>query len=171
MTQPSYVPIGEADQVRPAYRLRTPGDWRQNRVAELLAPEQPHGRGMGVQGPDQGYALLLAHRLFEDRLTLTPGITAEDALVGCAGVASARAALFGRAPVAKDLELALVLFGFLGAAPPDLVAWRSPLFQAAALHYEQQRRIVAFVPESTLRLAPDRLRAQPATWRHLLLVD
>ena len=44
MTQPSYVPIGEADQVRPAYRLRTPADWRQDRVAELLSPVHPHGR-------------------------------------------------------------------------------------------------------------------------------
>ena len=33
MTQPSYVPIVDADQVRPAYRLRTPADWRQDRVA------------------------------------------------------------------------------------------------------------------------------------------
>ena len=77
---------------------------------------------------------------FEDRLELTGGITAEDALVGCAAVASRRAALFGRAPVAKDIELALVLFGFLGGAPDDLVAWRAPLFQAAAHHYHQQRR-------------------------------
>ena len=140
MTQPSFVPIVEADQVRPAYRLQTPLDWRQGRVAELRGPGPPAGRELGVPGPDQGYALLVAHELFEERLELSAGITAEDALVGCAAVASARAALFGRAPVGKDVELALVLFGFLGERPPDLVAWRTPLFQAAAHHYRQQRR-------------------------------
>jgi hypothetical protein len=158
MTQPSYVPIGEADQVRPAYRLRTPAVWRQDRVAEL-------------PGPDQGYALLVAHELFADRLQLSPGITVEDALVGSAAVASARAALFGRAPVGKDVELALVLFGLLGAAPPELIAFRAPLFQAAAHHYRQQRRIVEAVPESTLRLTPDLVRARLADWRSLVLAD
>jgi len=171
MTQPSYVPIGEADQVRPAYRLRTPLDWRQDRVAELLTPVHPRGRDLGVPGPDQGYGLLVAHELFADRLELSPGITSEDALVGCAAVAGARSALFGRAPVGKDVELALVLFGFLGDTPSDLVAWRSPLFQAAAHHYRQQRRIVEAVPESTLRLTPDQVRSQLTDWRTLVITD
>jgi hypothetical protein len=169
MTQPSYVPIGEADQVRPSYRLRTPPDWRQNRVAELRSSHHPRGRDLGVPGPDQGYALLIAHTLFADRLALSPGITAEDALVGAAAVAGARAALFGRAPVGKDVELALVLFGFLGDAPPELVAWRAPLFQAAAHHYRQQRRIVESVPEPTLRLTPDQVRERRADWRSLVV--
>ncbi|MHB8681663.1 MAG: hypothetical protein ACYDA2_06180 [Acidimicrobiales bacterium] len=168
MTQPSYVPIVDADQVRPAYRLATPGQWRAERVADHRTPGQPHGKDMGVPGPDQGYALLLAHRLFEERLDLVPGVTAEDALVGAAAVAGARAALFGRAPVARDVEMALVLFGFLGDAPDDLVAWRTPLFQAAAHHYEQQRRIVEQVPEPTLRLTPEQVHAQLGNWRALL---
>jgi hypothetical protein len=171
MTQPSYVPIGEADQVRPAYRLQTPADWRQDRVAELLSPVHPKGRDLGVPGPDQGYALLVAHELFADRIELTAGITTEDALVGGAAVAGSRSALFGRAPVGKDVELALVLFGFLGSAPPDLVIWRAPLFQAAAHHYRQQRRIVETVPESTLRLTPDQVREQITDWRGLVILD
>jgi hypothetical protein len=172
MTQPSFVPIVSSDQVRPAYRLSTPADWRQTRVAEVRGPEHPKGRVLGVPGPDQGYALLVAHQLFEEQLVLTPGITAEDALVGCAEVASARAALFGRAPVAKDIELALLLFGFLGDGdvPADLVAWRAPLFQAAAHHYQQQRAIVASVPEETLRLMPGDVRGRGAEWRQLLHV-
>ena len=168
MTQPSYVPIGEADQVRPAYRLKTPADWRQNRVAELLTPDHPRGSHFGVPGPDQGYALLVAHELFADRLELTPGITTEDGLVGAAAVGSARAALFGRAPVGKDVELALILFGFLGGAPEDLIDRRAPLFQAAAHHYGQQRRIVEAVPEATLRLTPDEVRGRLSDWRELI---
>lgn len=168
MTQPSFVPIVEADQVRPAYRLRTPADWRAERVADLRTPGQPRGRAFGVPGPDQGYALLLAHRLFEERLRLTPGITADDALTGAAAVAGSRAALFGRAPVARDVEMALVLFGFLADAPEDLVAWRAPLFQAASHHYELQRRIVESVPEPTLRLTPEQVHARRSEWRALL---
>ncbi|HMK63452.1 MAG TPA: hypothetical protein VK386_07520 [Acidimicrobiales bacterium] len=168
MTQPSYVPIVDVDQVRPAYRLRTPTDWRTARVAEIALPGHPKGRELGVPGPDQGYVLLLGQRLFESRLVLAPGIGAEDALVGCAQVASARAALFGRAPVAKDLELALELFGFLGEAPADLVEWRRGLFVAAAHHYGQQRRIADAVPEDTLRLTPAQVRAQRSAWRTLV---
>lgn len=168
MTQPSYVPIVEADQVRPAYRLRTPLPWKPDRVADLKTPGQPKGKEMGVPGPDQGYALLLAHRLFADRLELSGGVTADDALVAASAVASARAARFGRAPVAKDVEMALVLFGFLGSGPDDLVAWRTGLFRGAAHHYEQQRRIVDAVPEETLCLGPDDVRARLGEWRTLV---
>jgi hypothetical protein len=168
MTQPSYVPIVEADQVRPAYRLPTPLPWKPDRVADLRSPGQPKGREMGIPGPDQGYALLLAHRLFPGRLELSAGVTADDALVGASAVASARAAHFGRAPVAKDVEMALVLFGFLGSAPEDLVALRTGLFRGAAHHYELQRRIVDAVPEDTLRLGPDEVRARLGEWRTLV---
>ena len=165
------MPIVDADQVRPAYRLRTPADWRASRVGEIVAPEHPHGRHLGIPGPDQGYALLIAHSLFEDRLALTHGISAEDVLVGCAQVGSARAALFGRAPVGKDVELALELFGFLGEAPGDLATWRAPLFGAAAHHYDQQRRIVEVVPPATLRLSPAEVHARHDEWRFLLDVS
>lgn len=168
MTQPSYVPIVEADQVRAAYRLRTPLPWKSDRVADHRTPGQPKGREMGVPGPDQGYALLLAHRMFTGRLELSGGVTADDALVGASAVASARAARFGRAPVAKDVEMALVLFGFLGAVPDDLVAWRTGLFRGAAHHYEQQRRIVDAVPGDTLGLGPDDVRARLGEWRALV---
>ena len=168
MTQPSYVPIVDADQVRPAYQLRTPLPWRADRVADLRGPGQPRGKEMGVPGPDQGYALLLAHRLFEERLQLSSGVTAEDALQGATEVASARAALFGRAPVASDVEMALVLFGFLGDAPEDLVAWRTSLFRGAAHHYEQRRRIVECVPEETLRMKPKQVHFEMGQWRILV---
>jgi hypothetical protein len=168
MSQPSYVPIVESDQVRPAYRLRTPAQWRQRRVAELIAPEWPRGGAMGRPGPDAGYALLLAHELFADRVQTSEGIGVEDALAGCAVVAGARAAAFGRAPVAKDVELALVLFGFLGGAPADLIAWRTPRFQALAHHYDGQRRLAASVPETTLRLDSAAVRARLGEWRSLV---
>jgi hypothetical protein len=168
MTQPSFAPVPEADQVRPSLRLKTPEDWRATRVAELRGPVQPHGAQFGVPGPDQGYALKLGDDLFADRLELVPGETTSDAIYGCAMVASARASLFGRAPVAPDLDMALTLFGYLGGAPQDLIEWRVPRFQSVAHHYEEQRQLVGTVPETTLRMSALAIRERLAQWQELL---
>ena len=118
MTQPNFVPIVETDQVRPSYRLRTPPDWRGPVVRR--AP-----RARGVPGPRArgararpGLRLAAGHALFEDRLELTAAITAEDALVGCCGGGEPPAPLFGRAPVAKDIELAWSSSASWVAPPP-----------------------------------------------------
>lgn len=167
MAQPDHVPLKEADRVRPVDRLPTPAAWTADRPADLRGAAQPSGRLLGTQGPDQGYALTLARR-FVDRVVLGPGERAEDAVAGCLGVALKRAALFGRAPVVFDYELALGLFGFLGEAPGDLLEWRRPLFQAAAHDYEAQRRISDLVPEATLRLPPGEIRDRLSDWRSLV---
>jgi len=171
MTQPSFAPVPNADRVRPSLRLRTPSEWRANRVAELRGPQDPQGPSEGRPGPDQGYALKLGHDLFAGRLELTPGEHAEDAVYGCAMVASSRSAMFGRAPVAPDLEMALTLFGFLGGAPQDLIVWRIPHFGSVAHHYDEQRKLVAAVPEFTLKMTAETVRAQLSEWRNLLKPD
>lgn len=168
MAQPSYVPIIEPDQVRASYRLGTPVDWRADRPADLTRAEQPRGRSLGVPGPDQGYAHLLAHQVFSDRVVLDEGESLEDVLEGATAVATARAALFGRAPVAKDIELALTVFGYLGGGPSDLIAWRRTRFQGAAHHYESGRALVHLVPESTLRMTAEGVRARLNDWRSLI---
>jgi hypothetical protein len=170
MSQPAYAPIPADDVVRPAYRLPTPRDWRADRVGEIKLPEHPTGPELGVPGPDQGYALLVAEELFSDRLELSPGITKKDALHGCSAVACARAARLGRAPIGKDVELALVLFGFLGGAPSDLVEWRGPLFQGVSHDYQCQRKIVDSVAPDTFRLTPDQVRERVSDWRSLLVL-
>ena len=83
MTQPSFVPITEADVVRPARELSVPTSWTANRPADLRIPYRPRGVGHGSPGPDQGFALRLAKR-FADRLHLTPGENVEDVEVGVA---------------------------------------------------------------------------------------
>jgi hypothetical protein len=171
MTQPSFAPVPEADQVRPSLRLKTPEDWRATRVAELRGPVHPHGAQLGIPGPDQGYALKLGEDLFADRIELVAGETKSDAIYGCAMVANARGSIFGRAPVGPDLDLALTLFGYLGGAPQDLIDWRVPRFQSVAHHYEEQRRLVAAVPESTLRMTAPAIRARLGEWRDLVNVN
>jgi hypothetical protein len=169
VTQPSFVPIVEADQVRPAYQLRVPGIWTQSRPSELLGAIQPTGRQLGSPGPDQGFALKLA-RGFEDRLELAPGESSEDAIAGCTAVATRRCATFGRAPVVHDLTFGFTLWGFLGGAPTDLVEARGPLFRSAAHHYQAQRAIADGVKEETLRLTPDAVAERLGRWRELLLL-
>ena len=171
MTQPSYVPIVEADQVRPAYRAHPPRDWRADRPADRRGGPSPRRAEFGTPGPDQGYALLLADRMFAERVQTADGESVADALHGAAEVGAARAAQFGRAPIAKDVEHGLVLFGFLGSAPSDLVAWRVPRFRSVAHHAHARRQLVDMVPDSTLRLTPDEIRGRLGQWRDLFVAD
>jgi hypothetical protein len=167
VTQPSFVPIVEADQVRPAYKLQVPNIWTQSRPSELRGASQPAGLQLGRPGPDQGFALKLAHR-FVDRLVLAPGESVEDAIAGCTAVAMRRCASFGRAPAIHDLEFAFTLFGFLGDAPADLVEARGPLFRSVSHHYKAQRTIADSVAPSTLRLTPAEVAARITEWRSLI---
>ena len=151
MTQPSYVPIAVADQVRPSLRLETPRVWVADRPAELRFPVRPGGRSRGTPGPDQGYALRLARRV-ERSLVLEPGESAHDVVVGRGLLAARRAALFGRAPTIFDIQTALALWGFGEADPPEaLVAARRQAFSGVAHDYPAQRALIDSVPEELLR--------------------
>jgi hypothetical protein len=167
MTQPRFVPIAEADQVRPSSSLHVPGAWYADRPAELAVPRRVIGRRRGTPGPDQGFALRLVKR-FADRLVLVPGESPHDVEVGCALVASARAGLFGRAPSVYDLEMALELWGYLGPAPSGLVAARGAAFAGVAHDYGLQRALVDGVPVATLRLSADDVAARRDDWSSLL---
>jgi hypothetical protein len=165
---PKYVPVAPVGAFRDAEELPVPDSWLPTRPAEL-GTTPPTGRQMGRPGPDQGYALVLARR-FEGQLGLLDGEDEHDVIAGCLGVALKRAALFGRAPVIHDLEVAFSVFGFLGGTiPTDLRTFRVKLFQSAGHHYEQQRAIADLVPESTLRMTPGQVKsALGSGWRKLL---
>lgn len=170
MAQPDYVPLSSADRVRLTKRLPPPRRWVQDRPGEIKVSSHPKGRRLGVPGPDQGYAMHLAEKI-EDRLQLAEGERAEDAVAGCVGVALRRAALFGRAPVMTDLEVAFGIWGFLGDAPAELVELRKPLFQGTAKAYLDQRAIVDHVREPALRLTPEEVRQELASdWRSLFVL-
>ena len=155
MTQPSFVPIVEADQVRPAYRLE--GAEHLDPVPALRAAgtAQPEGRRLGTPGPDQGFALKLARR-FEDRLVLAEGESAEDAIAGCTAVAMRRCARFGRAPAVYDLSSPSPCGASSGALPPIWSRPAHPLFRSAAHHYQAQRAIADSVHEDDAPAHPRR---------------
>lgn len=163
MTQPTFVPIAEADQVRPARHLHVPGPWTASRPAEATGPTVRHGRTIGTPGPDSGFALRLAKR-FEDELQLDDGESAHDVLLGVALVAAKRAALLGRAPCVYDVRFALDLWGFLGDVkstpgapdtPEGRRAARKAAFSGVSHDYAAQRALVDSVPEEALRRTPD----------------
>jgi hypothetical protein len=168
MTQPTFVPISEADQVRPARHLHVPEAWTTSRPAELTTPTALRGRSVGTPGPDAGFALRLARRFAHD-LHLAEGETEHDVLLGIALIAARRAALFGRAPSIYDVQLALALWGFLVDAPPeDLLAARRRAFSSVSHDYVAQRSLVDAVPESSLRLTPAKAQAKLAAGENLV---
>jgi len=159
MTQPTFVPIAEADQVRPARHLHVPRPWTPSRPAEVVGPVQLRGRGVGTPGPDQGFALRLAHR-FEHELMLGEGESAHDVLTGVALIAAKRAALLGRAPCIYDVQFALHLWGLLDDAPPELRQRRRTAFSGLSHDYTIQRELIDSIPEELLRLSPEEARGQ-----------
>jgi len=172
MAAPQYVPVPTNDKARaygsPDY---VPGTWRSDRPADLEG-RQPSGLRLGSQGPDQGFALVLAERL-RPAIQVQAGESVDDVLWGGLGVALRRASLFGRAPVIFDLTVAFTIFGFLDPSPPaDLVAYRRPLFEGVRQvghHYAEARAIADSVPEATLRVPHDQIKAgYPAGWKEFL---
>ena len=162
MAQPTFVPVPDADRVRPSIPAPIPTKARA-RPGELRGPTLPTGPGVGTTGPDQGYALSLAARLAQ-RLRLTDGEHLDDVELGIALLGSRRASLAGRAPSAPDLAVAAGLFGFLADAPEDLVAYRRVAFRGVAHSYDAQRALVDAVPEASL-LVPVGEALDPSQWR------
>jgi hypothetical protein len=164
---PQYVPNTLNEQPRRGLDIPAPDRWVSDRPAELDA-HQPTGPELGRPGPDQGFALKLAHH-YEPKLHVHKPETTHDAVIGCVNVAMARSSLFGRAPVIHDLDIAFRIWGFLGDAPTDLLELRLPMFEACAHHYADQRAIVDHVPEATLRLSHGEVAQRfPSEWRSLL---
>jgi hypothetical protein len=160
--------IGDIKSYRsPAY---VPDRWTAQRPGEL-GGRQPTGTGLGFQGPDQGYALLLASRL-RQQLVLSDAERADDAVAGCTAIGMRRASLFGRAPVIHDLRIAFTIWGFLDPAPAaELVARRVPKFEELAdpHRYDELRALVDSIPESTLQMSHAQVNEiYSVSWRRLL---
>ena len=155
--------------MRPSSLLPAPRGWYGERPGEVEDGGQPSGPRLGFTGPDLGYGLKLARRL-AGRLKMAPGEHREDAVAGGFACGCRRAATFGRAPVIHDMQWAFTLWGYLGEAPEDLVAWRTPLLRGAAEDYWEQRRIVDAVRPAALKLTAVQVRDRLAAWKELLIV-
>src|SRR5262249_35689219 len=124
----------------------------------------PQGALLGRPGPNVGYAYTLAQRA-RDRLRLGPFEHAHDAVAVVAEVAGKRAALFGRAPVIGDIELAIAILGYDGTAGDAFVAARTAAVHDASHSYSRRRAMVDSVPDDLLRQRPHQAAAEIAAWR------
>ena len=109
---------------------------------------------------------------------LEPGEHAEDVLAGAVAIALRRAAIFGRAPVTADIELALELFKYLvgdeGTWPTSelvAVAPRAVRRCGARLLAPQRRsptRSRSRPFGSSRATVVERLEAEPGSWSQLV---
>ena len=106
----------------------------------------------GRPGPDAGYAL----KLVQGRdLGIDDAQQAADAEAALAAVAAARASHFGRAPTSDDLDIALLVFGFLPEGLPEeildaLVGERGRWFSGLAHSPAKAGELVSALPVELL---------------------
>ena len=168
MSSPRFAPTPSIDESR-SYQsppaIARP--WVNSRPGSF-GGFQPVGEQLGFQGPDQGFALKIAHEMVPS-LHLQAGEHAHDVVRGCLGLALRRASMFSRGPVVHDLTVAFTVWGYLNPnAPAELVAERRTRFAGLGHghHYTEARAIVDMVPETTLRLTPAAAAsAHAADWK------
>jgi hypothetical protein len=170
-----YVPSEIGDRPRqqqnlpPGLALPPARDWRADRPGDLTS--QPgDGALMGRPGPNVGYAYTLAARA-RSRLRLSTHEHADDVIAVIAEIAGKRAALFGRAPVIGDIDVAVELLGYDGTADDSFVELRARLVHDAAHDYTRRRELVDAVPEDLLRLRGATLTERVAAWRAQARLD
>ena len=148
------LPAGVAVPPSPPWHADRPGD----------AGRFGQGALRGSPGPNVGFGYTLAERA-RDRLVLSVGEHADDAVVVIAEVAMKRAAGLGRAPVVADVDVAVALLGYESAADAGFASVRATAAHGAAHDYRARRRIVDAVPESLLCQPTALAMAASAEWR------
>ena len=172
MGQQPNIELEIADLPRPRPKPDPARAWSPGRPGELGGPEDAQfGAGFGTVGPDSGYALTLVKAR---DLELADGERRSNTDTALAAVASARAALFGRAPTSQDVDLALVLLGLDPASSEDLRRdmgeARKRWFAAVAHHPGRLHGFIASLDPEVLSLtadaAQDRVAAGEALVNH-----
>lgn len=139
--------------------------WSPSRPGELGDPRAvPWGGAYGTPGPDAGYARTLAATR---EMALVEGERRRDAEVAAAALATARASFFGRAPVAGDIDVALVILCYDRSGIPAAVADRVAASRAEwvtdiARRSHQAAALLAAVPLDLLTSGVDEVRAAVA---------
>jgi hypothetical protein len=173
-----YVPSEIGDRPRqpqtlpPGLALPPARVWRADRPGDLKADsgEDTGGALMGRPGPNVGYAYTLAARA-RSRLRLSVHEHAEDVIAVIAEIAGKRAALFGRAPVIGDIDVAVELLGLDGTADDAFVELRARLTHDADHDYKRRRGLVDAVPEDLVRLRGTALAERVTEWRAQVTLD
>ncbi len=147
----------------PGIGLPAPRRWQPNRPGDLRAA-QPTGPMLGNPGPNVGYAYTLAERLRE-RFVLDGHEHLDDVIAVVAEIAGKRAATFGRAPIAHDIDFAAALLGYDGSGDPRFVDARVRLVHEAGHDYSRRRALVDAVSDALLRASTDEAKRRAPDWR------
>ena len=147
VTQPSFVPVTTAQEVRPSLATSTPELGRSPKAG--LQRSVPKGRGLGTPGPDGGFALSLVAKALHD-FNLDPSENHHDVEAALAALVSVRAGAAGRGPCRSDVEAIADLFGYRTTASADVVARRRRLMAGVGHSYFRLRAFVdAVASEAT----------------------
>jgi hypothetical protein len=138
MSQPSYVPISPAGEVRPTMKTQSPEVGKSLKKGLLRAPGASVGANAGTPAPNEGYAFTLAeHEL--GKFKFEHDHDRHDVVTGVALLAGKRASVIGRAPTLKEVKAVLAEFGLTGK---KISAAQSREFAGLSHSYAAQRRFV-----------------------------
>ena len=170
MGQQPNIELEIADLPRPRPKPDPARAWSPERPGELGGPQDAQfGAGFGTVGPDSGYALTLVKAR---AVELVEGERRSNTDVALAAIASARAAMYGRAPTGKDVDLALVLLGLDPGSPETrrqaMGEARKRWFAAVAHHPGRLHGFIASLDPSTLSLSAEEARARVASGEALI---
>ena len=121
----------------------------------------PHGALLGWPGPNVGLRVHARRSVRATGSQLGRTSTSTTSIAVVAEIAGKRAASFGRAPVMGDVDVAIALLGYDGAADDDVRRAARPDSCTRPAHsYPRRRAIVDAVPEELLlrRQAPSSTR-------------
>lgn len=153
MAQQPNVEITDAEKPRPTPQPGPAKQWRADKPGVPQGPEDiPRGGYFGSAGPDAGWGLRILDfvDLPDDDDNLRDVV---------AGLSMARAAEYGRAPVPKDIDVALALCGYGFEAPEGVIERRKRWIEAAAHDSRPGATAVAEVDRDTLMLDADHVAA------------
>lgn len=124
-----------------------PQRWSPDRPGDMRTPgDVPRGGAFGNPGPDTGYAL----RLLRGRLLPGGEGLRSDVEAALAAVMAARGSALGRAPVAADIDAAIILLELDDASAPRLAG--------IGHDHARLRGLVAAIPAHRIGLSRSELR-------------
>lgn len=153
MAQQPNVEVTAEERPRPIPQPGPAHKSRSDKPGLPTGPEEvPSGPRFGTTGPDPGWALRLLSltELPDDDPRLRRVVT---------GLMLARSAVLGRAPVPEDIEVALILCGYMDDPPPELVERRHRWLEAVPHETRPGETAAWDVDRSILVNKPDELES------------
>lgn len=157
MTRQPNIDPPVQDLPRAVLTPAAPARWAPSRPGMITSPDQTSPGGLfGRPGPDTGWAF----RIIRQARLSSEQKQAESVMVT---LMSARASLFGRAPVPEDLEVALLLLGFEDGVSRAVVERRRRWLKESRHESVPGARAAEEVGSDALTLSPEDLRIMIST--------